>query len=93
MLLGRGYSHAGKTSNAHVKGPVPADIVARLVAGDEHPIKVWREFRGMTQAGLADQAGVSQGQVALIEGGKRQGTVDVLKGLPRVLNVELDHLV
>jgi len=72
---------------------IPAEIVARLVAGDEHPLKVWREFRGMTQAGLADQAGVSQGQVALIEGGKRQGTVDVLKGLARVLNVELDDLV
>ncbi|MCF6210086.1 MAG: helix-turn-helix transcriptional regulator [Gammaproteobacteria bacterium] len=72
---------------------IPAEIVARLVAGDEHPLKVWREFRGMTQTGLADQAGVSQGQVALIEGGKRQGTVDVLKGLARVLNVDLDDLV
>jgi hypothetical protein len=38
----------------------------------------------MTQVGLADQAGVSQGQVALIGGGKRQGTVDVLRGLARV---------
>ena len=72
---------------------IPAEIVARLVAGGEHPLKVWREFRGMTQTGLADQAGVSQGQVALIEGGKRQGTVDVLKGLARVLGVDLDDLV
>ena len=72
---------------------IPAEIVARLVAGDEHPLKVWREFCGMTQAGLAEQAGVSQGQVALIEGGKRQGTVDVLKGLARVLGVDLDDLV
>ena len=72
---------------------IPAEIVARVLAGDEHPLKVWREFRGMTQAGLADQAGVSQGQVALIEGGKRQGTVEVLKGLARVLNVDLDDLV
>ena len=72
---------------------IPAEIIARLVAGDEHPLKVWREFRGMTQTGLADQAGVSQGQVALIEGGKRQGTVDVLKGLARVLGVDLDDLV
>jgi len=72
---------------------IPAEIVARLVAGDEHPLKVWREFRGMTQTGLADQADISQGQVALIEGGKRQGTVDVLKRLARVLNVELDDLV
>jgi DNA-binding XRE family transcriptional regulator len=72
---------------------IPAEIVARLVAGDDHPLKVWRVFRGMTQAGLADQAGISQGQVALIEGGKRQGTVDVLRGLARVLGVDLDDLV
>ena len=72
---------------------IPAEIVARLVAGNEHPLKVWREFRSMTQAGLADQAGVSQGQVALIEGGKRQGTVDVLKDLARVLDVDLGDLV
>jgi len=72
---------------------IPAEIVARLVAGDEHPLKVWREFRGMTQAGLAEQAGVSQGQVALIEGGKRRGTVDVLKDLAKVLSIDLDDLV
>lgn len=72
---------------------IPAEIVVRLVAGDEHPLKVWREFRGMTQVGLADLAGVSQRQVALIEGGKRQGTVDVLKALARVLKVDLDDMV
>jgi hypothetical protein len=52
---------------------IPAEIVARLVAGEEYPLKVWREFRGMTQAGIANQAGVSQGQVALIEGGQATG--------------------
>lgn len=72
---------------------IPAEIVARLVAGDEHPLKVWCEFRGLTQSGLAHQVGVSHAQLALIEGGKRQGTVDVLKGLVRVLNVDLEDLV
>lgn len=72
---------------------VPAEVARRLVSGKESPLKVWREFRGMTQEQLAAQAGISQGQVALIEGGKREGTVSVLKGLASALNVDLDDLV
>ena len=72
---------------------VPAEIAKRLVSGKESPLKVWREFRGMTQEKLAEQAGISQGQVALIEGGKREGKVSVLKGLANALKVDLDDLV
>ena len=72
---------------------MPADVAKRLVSGEESPLKVWRKFRGMTQEQLAGQAGISQGQVALIEGGKREGTVSVLKGLANALNVDLDDLV
>ncbi len=72
---------------------VPAEIAKRLVSGKERPLKVWREFRGITQAQLAEQAGISQGQVALIEGGKREGKVLVLKSLANALAVDLDDLV
>lgn len=72
---------------------IPADIAKKLIAKKENPMKVWREFRGMTQGRLAEQAGISQGQVALIEGGKREGTVAVLKKLANALNVDLDDLV
>ena len=72
---------------------VPADIAKRLVSGKESSLKVWREFRGMTQEQLAELAGISQGQVALIEGRKREGKVSVLKGLANALNVDLDDLV
>lgn len=72
---------------------VPAEVATRLVSGKESLLKVWREFRGMTQVQLAEQAGISQGQVALIEGGKREGKVSVLKALANALNVDLDDLV
>lgn len=72
---------------------LPAEAAKRLLGGKESPLKVWREFRGMTQQQLAEQAGISQGQVALIEGGKREGTVSVLKGLANALDVDLDDLV
>lgn len=72
---------------------LPADIAKRLVGGKENRMKIWREYRGFTQEQLAEQAGISQGQVALIEGGKREGKVSVLKNLAKALNVELDDLV
>lgn len=72
---------------------VPAEVARRLVGSKESPLKVWREFRGMTQEQLAEQAGISQGQVALIESRKREGKVSVLKGLANALNVDLDDLV
>lgn len=72
---------------------VPVEIAKRLVSGKESRLKIWREFRGMTQKRLAEQAGISQGQVALIEGGKREGKVSVLKDLANALNVDLDDLV
>lgn len=72
---------------------VPAETARRLVSGKESLLKVWREFRGMTQQQLAQRAGISQGQVALIEGGKREGKVSLLKSLANVLDVDLDDLV
>ncbi|MGB5440296.1 MAG: helix-turn-helix transcriptional regulator [Gammaproteobacteria bacterium] len=72
---------------------VPAEVAKRLVSGKESALKVWREYRRMTQEQLAAQAGISQGQVALIEGDKREGTVSVLKGLVNALHVDLDDLV
>jgi len=72
---------------------VPAEVAKRLVGGKESPLRVWREYRGMSQEQLAKQAGISQGQVALIEGGKREGKVSILKRLANVLNVDLDDVV
>ena len=72
---------------------IPADVAKKLITKKGSPMKIWREFRGMTQEQLAKQAGISQGQVALIEGGKREGKVAVLKKLANALNVDLDDLV
>ena len=72
---------------------IPAEIAKRLTGGKESLVKVWRQFRGMTQKQLALQAGISQSQVALIETGKREGKVSVLKHLAQALEVNLDDLV
>jgi len=72
---------------------VPQGIAKRLVSGDERPLKIWREYRGLTQADLAAQAGLSQAQIAQMESGKREGKVLVLRKLADVLKIDLDDLV
>lgn len=71
---------------------VPGEVVDRLLAG-ENPVKVWREHRGLTQAGLADQADLSQSYVAMIERGERTGRIDALRKIAAALRVDLDDLV
>ncbi len=71
---------------------LPAEIADRLVAG-ENPVKVWREYRGLTQRELADKAGLAQAYIAQIETGRRKGTVDVYKRLAAALRVDIDDLV
>ena len=71
---------------------VPSEIVNRLLAG-ENKIKVWREYRGMTQTELAANCAISQATIAQIESSKRTGTVVVLKKIADVLRLDLDDLV
>lgn len=71
---------------------IPLKAVDSLLAG-ESPIRVWREYRNLTQAQLAEQAGVKQSYIAMLEAGERQGSVDVLVKIARVLKVDVDDLL
>lgn len=69
----------------------PIEVVDRLLAG-EHPIKVYRTHRGMTQGELAAAVGVHKMYVSQIETGRRVGSTKTLTALARALNVGLDDL-
>ena len=71
---------------------LPSNIVDLLLA-DVNAVKVWREYRGMSQATLADAAGLSQAYIAQIETGKREGRVDAYRAIANVLDVDIDDLV
>lgn len=71
---------------------LPADMVHRLIAG-ETPLRVWRGYRGMTQAELASASGVNRVQISNIEAGARAGSVETLKKLAGALGLGLDDLV
>jgi DNA-binding XRE family transcriptional regulator len=70
---------------------IPGEIVDRLHGG-ENRLKIWREYRGLTQAALAGAADVSQGMITMIETGRRGGSVAVLKRLAGALRLEVDDL-
>ncbi len=71
---------------------IPAEMVFAILDG-ENPVKVWREFRGLTQQHLADAAGISKPYLSQIETGKRKGSTDVLSALAKALKVTLEEVI
>jgi DNA-binding XRE family transcriptional regulator len=71
---------------------VPAEIVNRLIAG-ENPVRVWREYRKLTQQQLADKAGISKPYLSQLECSAREASVSVIKRLAAALEVDVDDLV
>jgi DNA-binding XRE family transcriptional regulator len=71
---------------------IPAEYVNRLLNG-ESPLRVYRDLRSLTQAALAQGAGVNRVTVAEIETGRKQGSVATLRKLADALGVAVDDLV
>ncbi len=71
---------------------IPSAVVDALLEG-ENPIRVWRDYRGLTQQQVAEMAGISKPYLSQLESGRRQGTTEVLVGIARALQVTLDDLV
>jgi DNA-binding XRE family transcriptional regulator len=71
---------------------IPAEVVYAILDGG-NPIKVWREYRELTQQQLADTAGISKPYLSQIETGKRIGTAEILSAIAKALDVSLDEVV
>ena len=70
----------------------PAEVVNRLLGG-EHPVKVWREYRGLTQGQLAEKTGVTVAHISQVEGGKRECSVKLLRAMAGALDVDVEMLL
>jgi transcriptional regulator with XRE-family HTH domain len=55
-------------------------------------VRLRRVSRGLSQNRLADEAGLTQGQVSAIERGKANPTMESLGRIAQVLGVEVDVL-
>lgn len=85
------YDRAKAALAAGEEELVPADYANRLLNG-ESPLRVYRDWRGLTQASLAERAGVNRVTVSEIETGRKQGSVTTLRVLANALDVALDDL-
>ena len=70
---------------------VPSEFVDRLIDG-ENPIRVWRDFRGMTSKDLAKAIGISAAYLSEIETGKKEGSLSVFRNIAKALRVDIDDL-
>ena len=70
---------------------LPESFVNELLAG-ANPVKLWREYRGLTQKVLAGAAGISVPYLSQLESGKRKGSLEVLSAIAAELGVTLDDI-
>lgn len=71
---------------------IPHEFVARMIDG-EHPVRVLRDWRGMSAADLSRAANVNRVQVHEIETGKKRGSVETVRRLADALGVSVDDLI
>jgi len=71
---------------------VPHAVMRRLVNGDS-PLRVWCEYRALTQATLARKASIDKTYLSQIETRCKQGLIAALAQLASALSVEEDDLI
>lgn len=63
------------------------------IANGKNAVKIFREFRGISQTQLAKEVGVSRQYICQIEGNERHGSSSLIKKIAKVLDVDLDLLI
>ena len=71
---------------------IPAKFADRIFNG-ESPVRVWRNYRGLSVKELAKRAKISAAYLSQIEGGSREGSISTMKALAATLSLEIDDLV
>ena len=70
---------------------IPSEVVHAILDG-ENAIRVWREYRGLSQQETAQIAEVSAPYLSQLETGKRTGSLEVLSAIAKALNVSLEQI-
>ena len=71
---------------------LPAESVRKLIAG-EHPLRVWREHRALSQAQLATKADIQPGYLSEIENRKKPGSVAAYRAMASALAVSIEDIL
>lgn len=79
----RDFDAARKALVSGDEETIPAEVVDRLLDGD-YPMRVWREYRGLSAADLAIACGVTAAAISQIESGKRKSSLMLLQKIRTV---------
>ena len=71
---------------------IPGEVTFAIIEG-KNPIRAWREYKNMKIAELAENSNISAAYLSQIETGKRNPTINTLKTIAKVLNVDVDVLI
>ena len=88
----RVYDAARRRLSAGEDEMIPGEFADRILDG-ENPVRIWREYRGLSVKALAEKAEISAAYLSQIEGGVREGSVRTMKALAITLNLDLADLV
>ena len=81
-----------KTHKTDTLERFPLKLVENIASG-ENPIKVFRQYRHLTRAMLAEKANVSRQYIFQIENGEKIGSTRILKAIAGVLKVDLEDII
>ncbi|HYW37992.1 MAG TPA: helix-turn-helix transcriptional regulator [Terriglobales bacterium] len=70
---------------------IPLEITERRLKG-EPALRIWRDYRKLTQEQLAKKSKVSRALIAAIETNRKSGSVSTWKKLGAALNVSWEQL-
>ena len=70
----------------------PIEIVTALSNGD-NPIRVYRNYRKISQTSLAKKVGVSKQYISQLENNERAGSSKVLKNIALALDIDIDEII
>jgi DNA-binding XRE family transcriptional regulator len=87
----RAYDQAKRELAAGEDEAIPLAMVEQLSKG-ESPLRVWREYRGLTQQALADAAGVGESYISQLEAGTKTGSLGTIRALADALQVDVEDL-
>ena len=88
----RAYDRAKEHLEAGTDELIPAEFGDRILDG-ESPVRVWREYRGLSIKQLAASAHISAAYLSQIEGGSRDGSLSTMKALAKSLSLDVDDLI
>ncbi len=71
---------------------IPVEVIDNLLDGG-NAIKVWREYRGLSQQALSKKAEISTPYLSQLETGRRKGSMAVLKKIADGLNISIELIL